>query len=379
MKSFRLTLISDATKEYPENQNNSFKVRLPVRLNLEGNNWQASLWSMSVPDEGHSYSVIESDEDTEILKFSYTLSLRWKDSSDWKITFKSKESTVKIKDVMNSDYPVWTGQQLWTNIVTDMEKTMMEDVKVSSDAWKTTKGNWATVSLKKTWKPRFEWQNNTLVMKKVAREDVFARDEKDGIALIPLSSVGIQCSFAQKFGLATKKKDGTFELGPNLDYELPTVTYSTDSYPKDRNSYYQWLGEHFVGIKPRDIAGNKIFKVKKVNGKSYLFLSRAVDWYFNNLNGLFNTHVGTIRQSVMVYCDAVETTVVGEQRHSLLRKVELERKGEGRATVEPFHREWIRVRNHHIESIEVSLATPSGELLILPPGKTILTLGFQQV
>ena len=136
MKSFRLTLISDGTKEYPDNQNNRFKVRLPVRLNLEGNNWQASLWSLSVPDVGHSSSVIESDEDTEILKFRYTLCKHWKENSDWKITFVAKDSAVKLKDVMNSTYPVWTGQQLWTNIVTDMEKTMMEDVKSTSDTWK---------------------------------------------------------------------------------------------------------------------------------------------------------------------------------------------------------------------------------------------------
>ena len=36
----------------------------------------------------------------------------------------------------------------------------------------------------------------------------------------------------------------------------------------------------------------------------------------------------------MIYCDAVESTIVGSQRHSLLRKVELERKGEERATIE---------------------------------------------
>ena len=57
MKSFRLTLISDPTEEHPKNKN---KVPLPVRLNLEGNNWQASLWSVSVPDVGHSSEVIHS-------------------------------------------------------------------------------------------------------------------------------------------------------------------------------------------------------------------------------------------------------------------------------------------------------------------------------
>ena len=64
MKDFRLTLISDPTDEHPQNKTNSFKVRLPVRLNLEGNTWQASLWSLSVPDVGHSSAVIHSNSDT---------------------------------------------------------------------------------------------------------------------------------------------------------------------------------------------------------------------------------------------------------------------------------------------------------------------------
>ena len=71
MKSFRLTLISDPTEEHPKNKNNNFKVRLPVRLNLEGNNWQASLWSVSVPDVGHSSAVIHSNSDTKILNYRW--------------------------------------------------------------------------------------------------------------------------------------------------------------------------------------------------------------------------------------------------------------------------------------------------------------------
>ena len=63
-----------------------------------------------------------------------------------------------------------------------------------------------------------------------------------------------------------------------------------------------------------------------------------MDWHFQNLNALFNTHVGDVKQTVMVHCDAVESTIVGAQKHSLLRKVELERKGEGRATIEPLYR-----------------------------------------
>ena len=52
----------------------------------------------------------------------------------------------------------------------------MEHVKTTFVTWKTSKGNTATVSLKSTWKPTFEWNANTLVLKKVPREDAFAHD-----------------------------------------------------------------------------------------------------------------------------------------------------------------------------------------------------------
>ena len=379
MKEFRITLISDPTGEYTQNKNNNFKVRLPVRLNLEGNTWQASLWSLSVADEDHSSGVINSNSDPTLLKYRYTLSKRYQDSSnDWLIGFQAKDKAVTLKEVMGVSYPVVSGIQLWQNINTRMEQTMMEDVNTSSAAWKVTKNNASTISLKATWKLTFEWNGDNLVLKGVSREDVYARDA--GNAVIPLSSVVINVEFAEKFGLLVKDTNNQYQLGPNLDYVLPTVTYTTSTPPVRSNQWFQWLGEHFVGIIPGDLlAGTEIFKVKLEDGQSYLYLSRFVDWHFKNLNALFNTHVGDIKQTVMVYCDVVESTIVGAQKHSLLRKVELERKGEGRATIEPLHREWIQVRNQHIENVEVSLATPHGNLLVLSPCKTLITPGFRQV
>ena len=138
--------------------------------------------------------------------------------------------------------------------------------------------------------------------------------------------------------------------------------------------------KHFVGIKPHDLmGGNELVQVKTEEVKQYMYLTRYVDWQFLNLNALFNTLVGTIKQTVMLYCDVVESTIVGAQKHSFLRKVELERRGQGRATVELLHREWIRLRSKRVEIIEVSLATPHGSLLVLPTGKTLVTLGFRRV
>ena len=69
MNEFRITLISDATDEFPNNKNN-YKVRLPTILNLPGDTWQVSLWSVSVADEGHSPTVLS---DIGLIKYCYTV------------------------------------------------------------------------------------------------------------------------------------------------------------------------------------------------------------------------------------------------------------------------------------------------------------------
>ena len=278
---------------------------------------------MSVADAGHSPAVINTNNDAKLLKYRYTLTSRYQDSSnDWLIGFQAKDKAMTLKEVMGTSYPVISGIQLWHNIVTHMEQTMMEDVNTSSAAWKTAKNNAATISLKSTWKPTFEWNENTLLLKGVPHEDVYARDAQLNVQ--PLSSVGIHVDLAEKFGLLFKDKKDQYQLGPNLDYVLPKVTCSDRTPPTRSNQRFQWLGEHFMGIKPRDLlGGDASFKVKLKNGQSYLYITRYVDWHFQNFNVLFNTHVGAVKQAVMVYCDAVESTIVGAQKHSLLRKVEL--------------------------------------------------------
>ena len=86
--------------------------------------------------------------------------------------FKAKEKEVILKDVMENDFPVTSGIQLWHNIITHMDQTMMKDVTTTSVAWKTAKNEAAAVSLKSTWKPTFEWKQDTLVLKAVPPQDV---------------------------------------------------------------------------------------------------------------------------------------------------------------------------------------------------------------
>lgn len=98
---------------------------------------------------------------------------------------------------------------------------------------------------KKNWKPSFEWEQEDLVSKAVPKEDVCAIDLSN--QLIPSSTSAIQLDFALQFGLIKDDKNNQYHLGPNLEYELPQVSYTSFSVPTKTNTIYPWLGDHYLG------------------------------------------------------------------------------------------------------------------------------------
>ena len=83
--------------------------------------------------------------------------------------------------------------------------------------------------------------------------------------------------------------------------------------------------------------------------------------------------------TVMVYTDAVQPTVVNHRQVPLLRSLQLTHRGQGRLTVEPLHRKWIPLNGNTLETLEFQLATTSGPLTDLSPGQTILTVGLKPI
>ena len=147
------------------------------------------------------------------------MSQRYKKSDGtWNIEWKAK-----LKHVMGNDMTVTSVVQLWHNVVTHLEQTTMTDVTNTSHAWKSAKDNDATISLKTNWKPTFQWEQDDLILKAVPEKDVYALDAFYRVQ--PLSTFAIQLEFAKQFGLIQKDKNNKYHLGPNLEYELPQVTY----------------------------------------------------------------------------------------------------------------------------------------------------------
>ena len=193
----------------------------------------------------------------------------------------------------------------------------------------------------------------------------------------------INVDIALKFGLLRLKTGKTgssqndYLIGPNLQYSLPVKTYDETTGPvgsRYRN-YYNWEGEVYEGV---NFTSRAFFIVTADNVK-WVRLHQAFEWRLNNLDASFEKMVGTRRRTVMVYSDLVESTVVGSGKYPLLREVQLLRTGDGESTAEPLHHQWIKPRGQQLDILEVEIASTSGPLAILPPGKTLVTIGLKQL
>ena len=377
----RLTLVSDPTDEFPKNTNNSFKVRLPERLNLPGEGWHTSLMSLTVPDKGQSNAVIATDPHTKVVKISVTfLTRKWVQGEYKLVEFKTKDYGVELEEIMSAKQSVTTGSEFWKRVMQEVyNKVMQALISRQSSALTADSGQYPIVSVKKNWMPLMTWKGDALVLHAVPKEDLMNANKSK-----VTSAFTMDLEIAKRFGFVEQPVgvDIGYVIGPNLQFTCPTVTYTNQTKPDSTipsaRAEFNWNGEHYTGVQPSDLTDDQMDQMFEVNGKR-LHLSRMVEWQFNNLDASFEKIVGTSKRTVMVYSDVVESTVVGSGKYPLLREVQLLRTGEGESTAEPLHHQWIKVRGNQLDIVEVEIADTSGPLTILPPGKTIVTIGLKQL
>ena len=377
----RLTLISDPTDEFPKNANNSFKVRLPERLNLPGEGWHTSLMSLTVPDKGQSNAVIATDPHTKVVKISVTfLTRKWVQGEYKLVEFKTRDYGVELEEIMSAKQSVTTGSEFWKRVMQEVHNKVMQAlINRQSSALTADSGQYPIVSVKKNWMPLMTWKGDALVLHAVPKEDLMNANKSK-----VTSAFTMDLEIAKRFGFVEQPVgvDIGYVIGSNLQFTCPTVTYTNQTKPDSTipsaRAEFNWNGEHYTGVQPSDLTDDQMDQMFEVNGKR-LHLSRMVEWQFNNLDASFEKMVGTSKRTVMVYSDVVESTVVGSGKYPLLREVQLLRTGEGESTAEPLHHQWIKVRGNQLDIVEVEIADTSGPLTILPPGKTIVTIGLKQL
>ena len=367
----RLTFISDPTQEFPHNTNTNFKVRLPLPLRLEGQ-WDASLWSLSVPDQELQNKTLFQDTSQVILDFKFTI-YRLSGNVGGKydtLTLSAKNETLTVKDVLNESTPAQTGVEFWQNCIRVMDETVMREMlEVKTDY------SDYPVAVPQAWKPTFKWDGDDLVLEAVSKDNVVT----SGASPTPYSWFAMSDSLAVAFGfIQYSKVFNTYILADNASVVYPL-------YDEKGTSISTGILTSTPGLKGPtrsatltpdvDTTDPKLATAKFENNKMYF--SRAVQWTFRRLNESFDKlHNG--KEVVMVYTDLVQSTVVGNGKFPLLRKLSVDRQGSGRVTVEPFHREWVPLQTNWIEVVEFQLSTPGGTLTHLSPGKTLVTIGLQR-
>ena len=381
----RLTLISDPTDEFPKNTNNSFKVRLPEPLSLQGEGWYASLMSLTVPDEGQSNAVIASDPHTKVIRYKHPISTRkWTDTGDPSTSGYASINTalstkmIELEEIMNTTQIVSTGSQFWKRVMQTLHNKIMSEVM--KDQWNASvaeRDRKPIVFVNKHGMPQLSWKGESLVIEAIAKKELL------NMAQVSMVEFYINVDIALKFGLLRRKTGKTgyatsdFVLGPNLQYSLPTKTYDESTGPVGSRyrTYYNWEGDVYEGV---NFIGSA-FSIMTADNVKWLRLFPAFEWQLNNLDASFEKIVGTRKRTVMVYSDLVESTVVGSGKYPLLREVQLMRTGDGESTAEPLHHQWIKLRGQQLDIVEVEIASTAGSLTILPPGKTIVTIGLKQL
>ena len=354
MSEIRITLISDATQEFPDNTNVDFKVRLaePIHLKAE-EQWQAALVSMSTQNRPNTPLDRLGLRQSDTLfvygiriandKFTNTDPLHVEDI---------REARVTVGEVFGDSINSVTGIEFWSRISDYCRHYQSVDMLQNSER-------------NKHWSKAFD--NERVVTSVDPSRDQF--HVQSTVSKVSPATFGVNLVVAKYFGLVEESRAGGYNLGRNARY----ACHSTfDNGRKAMHLHYPLESELR--------AFSSTMTVKQLsNGEDVALFSRFMSWTFRNLNVSFDDVTRRYKtQLAMVYCDVVESSLVGNQKHALLRELMLKDSGGQRQFVEPLHYQWLSVRNNVIEVVHVQVADADGKLLALPSGKTMVTVTLKR-
>jgi len=116
----RIVLVSDATKEFPNNTPSAFKVRLPLPLELNGGGWNVGLASISTPNAAVDLSVLANAVNPRVLRVGAKLVNNLTDPVPYHL-----QTVVQIKD-LTSDPSVVDGVSLMKALIV---KSQFSEIK----------------------------------------------------------------------------------------------------------------------------------------------------------------------------------------------------------------------------------------------------------
>ena len=335
MSDFYVSLPSHSSKtEFPNNKANSFKIRLPHPIRLEGGGWKVGLISISLPDPA-------SQVPANLFKTSWLSSntlLINRDNEVFTALFESQ-------NLGDKDLSKLTGKDFMNSVRGFFNRNTI--VKTLQPGWKISEAD----STDKT-HAHLQWQGDDFV---INNQDVTLT--KVNKSYYP--SFYINAKFAVDMGWFNDLGGGKYGLGPNVSIELTQGTIPT---PVDTST--------------GGVIGDKFWSYESSSG--LIRLTMKCNWRFINLNASFQNVLGSTKRSLFVYSDAGGSCVVGNQVTDLLREVNYNREGKGYQYFEPLHIQYIPVRKDVVDIIETEVAEMTGDLVEFGEGNTIVTLHFKK-
>ena len=262
-----------------------------------------------------------------------------------------------------------TGVEMWQRVhqimLEQQTHDLGEDRKVS---------NWEVQQPEK-WFPTIRWEGEDMILE--ADRNLFYQPT------MRKRQVLISLKIAEIFGFMKQDpKTQKWSLGPNLIPSYPSFEYKghdiTSAVMGLKGPTQRALLTYDVDTSSPRVDWFRLPNYYPgVENVPCVDLTSALEWRFIRLNRSYEQYMN--RDTVMVYTDVVQPNTVNQVKVPLLRSVQLNHSGQGRLTVEPLHREWIPLNGNTLEILEFQCASPSGPLIMFPPGQTIVTVGLKPI
>ena len=335
-EEFYITLPSHSNRaEFPQNQSNHFKIRLPNPIRLQGSSWKVGLSSISLPDvKVHLPKLVNSND---IL---FTM--------DW--IMKYPAGALKFGRAHYDPNDLRTvveyvdGVGFMKSMVTFFEQRRILNYQGPH------LGSSYTASDGKRMYVKFRWDG----------DDLLTDNKATHVRYNYSPALKINKMLALKMGWLKERGPGNYDLGPNLRQE-----FFTDTVPN-------------LETMTHDLKNKRDEPIFWLIDEELFHLSVTCDWRFTNLNKAFQNVVGSTSRSLFIYSDMGGSSVVGNQVTDLLREVNYQRRGDGSHYFEPLHIQYIPLRKDLLDIIETQVSETTGELTEFGDGNTILTLHFKR-
>jgi len=330
-EEFYITLLSPSNHaEFPQNQSNHFKIRLPHPIRLQGSSWKVGLISISLPDlKVHLPKLVDGND---IL---FTM--------DWIMKYPS--GALKFGRAHYDPNDLRTvveyidGVGFMKSMVTFFEQRCILNYQGPH------LGSSYTASDGKRMYVKFRWDGDGLLTDKKA-----THVRSNGSPALKINKM-----LALKMGWSKERSPEKLLRQEFFTDTVPNLETMTHDLKNDRDKPLFWL---IV--------------------EDLFHLGVTCDWRFTNLNKAFQNVVGSTSRSLFIYSDVGGSSMVGNQVTDLLREVNYRRTGGASHYFEPLHVQYIPLRKAQLDIIETQVSKTTGELTEFGEGNTILTLHLKR-